>query len=377
MKKILFLDSYYQGIIESLSLTSDLNTLSEFRDEISANRFGTGTALSTEFERLGWQTEVIVPNFLQMQTAWRQEHGLGKPIRHGWNYGPHIARMPFGGQLASRLPHIHQTLVKQIEHMQPDVVYIQDLNLLNASLIKTIKVSAGLIVGEIASPLPPRKLLVGYDLIVSALDPIVDEITKLGIESRWVPLGFDLNNWSDFDASKHSRNVDVVFIGSISRLQKSTLPLIAAVANTVENFSVYGPTSTGRAMADASLSHIYKGEAWGSRMFEILGSSKISLNRHGEIAQGFATNMRMFESTGMGALLLTDATKKLDRLFIENQELLTYSSPIEAAGVIPEVLKDLDRLESVANSGQRRTHAEHTYANRAERLQEIFAEIKL
>jgi spore maturation protein CgeB len=130
-------------------------------------------------------------------------------------------------------------------------------------------------------------------------------------------------------------------------------------------------------MADASLSHIYKGEAWGSRMFEILGSSKISLNRHGEIAQGFATNMRMFESTGMGALLLTDATKKLDRLFIENQELLTYSSPIEAAGVIPEVLKDLDRLESVANSGQRRTHAEHTYANRAERLQEIFAEIKL
>jgi spore maturation protein CgeB len=128
------------------------------------------------------------------------------------------------------------------------------------------------------------------------------------------------------------------------------------------------------ALANTAFSHIYKGEAWGSEMFGILGKSKISLNRHGEVAQGFAANMRMYESTGMGALLYTDATKKLDRLFTENEEVLTYSNLAEAAEVLPELLKDDVRLKSIAINGQRRTHAEHTYANRAERLQEIFTE---
>lgn len=374
MKKILFIDSYDQGFIESLNSDGVTESLEDFKRQISANRFGTGTALSEEFERLGWESDVLVPNFRDMQVAWRCQNKLTKPIMRGWSYGPHIARVPFSNFVSKRVPHIHQTLLEQIKRTQPDVVFVQDLNILNSGLIKKIKANSGLVVGEIASPLPPLRLLDGYDLIVSALDPIVDKIGSLGIESRWVPLGFDLKNWSNFDPESNPRETDVVFIGSISRLQKSTLPLLVSIANKVENFSVYGPSSTRIALAGASISHIYKGEAWGSEMFGILGRSKISLNRHGEVAQGFATNMRMYESTGMGALLFTDATKKLDRLFTENEEVLTYSNQAGAAEMLPEILQDVDRLESIAIKGQRRTHAEHAYANRAERLQEIFSE---
>jgi spore maturation protein CgeB len=374
MKKILFLDSYYESFIEYLSSEANMNTLDDFKEQIVAKRFGTGIVFSDEFERLGWKTEVVVPNFRNMQVAWRQQNDLVKPIMQGWNYGPRIARLPFSNFFSTRIPHIHQTLIEQIRLMQPDIVYVQDLNFFNSGMIKKIKRNSGLVVGESASTLPPRRLLYDYDLIVSALDPVVDEISSMGIESRWVPLGFDLKNWSNFDHESNSREIDVVFIGSISNYQKSTLPLLATVASIVENLCVYGPSSTRIALADASLSHIYKGEAWGSEMYRILGRSKISLNRHGEVAQGFATNMRMYESTGMGALLLTDATKKLDRLFAENDEVLTYSNPTEAAEMLPEILKDVERLKSIAIKGQRRTHAEHTYANRAERLQEIFSE---
>ena len=374
MKKILFIDSYYKAFIESLNSDGLTGSFEEFKLQISANRFGTGTALSEEFERLGWESDVLVPNFRDMQVAWRRQNKLKKPIMLGWNYGPHIARAPFSNFVSKRIPHIHQTLLEQVKQMKPDVVFVQDINFLNSGMLKKIKANSGLVVGEIASPLPPRRLIDGYDLIVSALDPIVDEIANLGIKSRWVPLGFDLKNWSNFVPESNPREIDVVFIGSISRLQKSTLPLLVAIANKVENFSVYGPSSTRIALAGSSLEHIYKGEVWGSEMFGILGRSKISLNRHGEVAQGFATNMRMYESTGMGALLFTDATKKLDRLFTENEEVLTYSNQAEAAEMLPEILKDVERLKSIAIKGQRRTHAEHTYANRAERLQEIFSE---
>jgi spore maturation protein CgeB len=374
MRKILFLDSYYQGFIESLSSEAGMNTLDDFKERILGNRFGTGIALSDEFERLGWKTEVVVPNFRDMQVAWRHQNDLVKPIMQGWNHGPRIARLPLSNPFSTRIPHIHQTLIEQIRMMQPDVVYVQDLNFLNSGMIKKIKRESSLVVGEIASTLPPRRLLRGYDLIVSSIDPVVDQISSIGIESRWVPLGFDLKNWSNFDHESNPREIDVVFIGSISKYQKSTLPLLSKVASKVENFSIYGPSSTRIALAGASLSHIYKGEIWGSEMYRILGRSKISLNRHAEVAQGFANNMRMYESTGMGALLLTDATKKLDRLFTENDEVLTYSNPDEAAEMLPEILSDVERLKSIAIKGQRRTHAEHTYANRAERLQEMFSE---
>jgi len=374
LKKILFLDSYYQGFIESLNSDGLTGSFEEFKLQISANRFGTGTALSEEFERLGWESDVLVPNFRDMQVAWRHQNRLKKPIMRGWSYGPHIARLPYSDIISTRIPHIHQTLIEQIKKIQPDVVFVQDLNILNSGLIKKIKANSGLVVGEIASPLPPRRLLDGYDLIVSALDPIVDKIANIGIKSRWVPLGFDLKNWSNFVPESNPREIDVVFIGSISRLHQPTLPLLVAIANKVENFSVYGPSSTRIALAGSSIEHIYKGEVWGSEMFGILGRSKISLNRHAEVAQGFATNMRMYESTGMGALLYTDATKKLGRLFTEDEEVLTYANPAEAAEMLPEILKDAERLKSIAIRGQRRTHAEHTYANRAERLQEIFSE---
>ena len=40
-------------------------------------------------------------------------------------------------------------------------------------------------------------------------------------------------------------------------------------------------------------------------MYKILGRSKISFNRHINTAENNANNMRLYEATGMGSLLLT------------------------------------------------------------------------
>jgi spore maturation protein CgeB len=41
-------------------------------------------------------------------------------------------------------------------------------------------------------------------------------------------------------------------------------------------------------------------------MFKILARSKIVINRHGTIAGNYAVNMRMYEATGSGAMLVTE-----------------------------------------------------------------------
>jgi hypothetical protein len=43
--------------------------------------------------------------------------------------------------------------------------------------------------------------------------------------------------------------------------------------------------------------------------------AEYSLNRHIEAAEGFANNMRLFEATGVGAMLVTDDGKSLSELF--------------------------------------------------------------
>ena len=54
-------------------------------------------------------------------------------------------------------------------------------------------------------------------------------------------------------------------------------------------------------------------------MYKVYGRSKIVINRHGEVAQGFANNMRMFEATGMGALLMTGQSPNLSDFFSEKE----------------------------------------------------------
>ena len=47
----------------------------------------------------------------------------------------------------------------------------------------------------------------------------------------------------------------------------------------------------------------------------IVGKGKVTVNRHIDIAEEYANNMRLYEATGMGACLVTDAKLNLPCLF--------------------------------------------------------------
>ena len=59
----------------------------------------------------------------------------------------------------------------------------------------------------------------------------------------------------------------------------------------------------------------HRGERWGVDMYDILSRTKISFNRHINVAEKNANNMRLYEATGMGSLLLTDKKDNLKKLF--------------------------------------------------------------
>ncbi|MBX3099072.1 MAG: glycosyltransferase [Salinibacterium sp.] len=369
-RSILFVDSYYFSMLQALGLEQRPAAGDSYDVALESTLdfgFGTGGAYTRNFRALGWDAHIVIPNAFALQALWARESGSRSPWRGGWAYGAHLSRLPVVSSMLHRVPHLHGLLLDQIKHHKPDVVFVQDINLLPPTLAREIRKHTGLLVGEIASPLPPKRFLLSYDLIISALPTIVQTATSWGLHSAGVPLGFD-ERWATTSPAS-TRPIDAIFIGSFSRLQPQTTPLLQAVARRVPGLKIYGSADPDALLA-AGLSEHYAGPAWGKEMFALLGQSKLVVNRHGSIAGDYAVNMRMYESTGSGAALVTEVKSNLAELFEPGTEVLAYSNVEEAADLAAALLADPARLDAVAAAGQARTLRDHSYARRAEQLVE-------
>jgi spore maturation protein CgeB len=107
---------------------------------------------------------------------------------------------------------------------------------------------------------------------------------------------------------------------------------------------------------------------WGLDMYRALARSRVTLNRHINVAENNANNMRLYEATGVGALLITDRKDNLGELFEVGKEVVAYSSPEEAAELIRYYIAHPEEARAIALAGQARTLREHTYKRRMEEL---------
>jgi spore maturation protein CgeB len=373
-RTILFIDSYYSAVLHGLGLDvppSDDRDYASARDQLLDFGFGTGGAYQRNFRELGWDSSIVIPNSLTLQTLWARENGLGDPIGKGWAYGAHLSRLPIARDHLHRARHLHSIVLEQVKRAKPDIVVVQDLNLVPPGFAKAIRRHTRLLIGEIASPLPPKPFLLGYDRIVSALPSIVETASSWGIPASGIPLAFD-QRWAGIRPASE-REIDAIFVGSFSRLQPQTAPLLRAVADVVPGLRIYGP-ATPEVLTESGLTGYHHGQAWGRRMFELLGNSKMVINRHGAVAGPYAVNMRMFETTGAGAALITEAKSNLGDFFSVGDEVLAYRNTGEAAALAAGLLADPSRLDRIAAAGQQRTLHQHTYRHRAETLAAIIEE---
>ncbi|MBI3324806.1 MAG: glycosyltransferase [Candidatus Omnitrophica bacterium] len=109
------------------------------------------------------------------------------------------------------------------------------------------------------------------------------------------------------------------------------------------------------------------GPAPHTEMAGIYGRSRVAFNY--SIAAD--VNMRMFEATAAGALLVTNALRgeELARLgFEDRRHLVLYRSPNELLDVIGYYLEHEAQREAIAAAGQAFVLARHTYADRMRQL---------
>lgn len=109
----------------------------------------------------------------------------------------------------------------------------------------------------------------------------------------------------------------------------------------------------------------------GSDYYGIMAASKVVLNIHrDELAD--VCNVRCFEATGVGSLILTDYREGQEKFFDIENEIVTYRSSDECKEKLNYLLDNPKELDRIKKNGQKRTLKDHTTHNRCETASEIF-----
>ena len=374
--KVLVIDTYYWPLLVDHNLDRALESPEAKQAAqrlIDSLGFGTGVVYVKNLLASGHTSRLLVANSpaLQLPIAGRRRI-FDKVSQTLFRYPAIVARAGFLGDFIIKRSRFLRAIQSEIKSFVPDVLLILDINVFSRSVLRKLAPSSVIRVGEIASPLPPKRFIRGYDLIFSAHPGLVREIESMGVKASWNPLGVEASSFAK-QPSKN-RDIDVVFVGSLGRLQKNTGPLLAEVKKLVPSLQIYGSISKS-ALKKFGLAENYMGPAWGSKMHEILSRAKISINRHGEIAGPYAVNMRMYESTAAGSMLITEDKTNLKDLFTPGTEVVAYRNNRDAAEKARYYLDHPEELAKIANAGQKRTLEEHTYQQRVSRMADEISKI--
>ena len=332
MKRIAIIDTYYPAFLSTIGFNEEDSYAKRLTDVLELS-FGTADFCSRHLRMEGWNATDIVANYDSLQLRWAAENRFEKTDREA------IA-------------------IEQIRRSESSAVFVQDLSFFSVPNLIQLK-EHYLLTGQCSCQMPDIRKVRCFDLIFTSLPHYVKRFEKLGVEGVYMPLAFD-PVVLDRVGPRPERGKDCLFVGGLGWQWPNGNAFLNHLAGKIPTAEFYG---YGYEKAPAAVRAKYRGPAWALDMYRLLLSTKIAINRHGLVAETFANNLRMFEATGCGALLLTEKRSNMRDLFAED-EVVEYVSPEDATDKIRYFLDRPDELDAIATRGQQRTWRDHTYANR-------------
>lgn len=366
---------------------------------LAADAFGWGDFWSRALAPLGYEVAEFTANNQKLQAAWARERNLD--VGDDWALG-----------LAA----------KQVREYAPDVLYVDGHNFFTRSWVEALREqvpSIRLVLGWCGAPYLDGEIFQAFDVVLSCIPELVEHFRSLGHKSEHLNHAFEPNVLERLpDIPGHS--IDFSFVGQVSRGKgaHSSREALLTYLCSAESLIIFSPAADftvldgAKSLAKRGLYQlIHRGESaglsptviskvpvlkralswpeppvspnlphlkkylrpgvFGMEMFQTLRNSKVSLNSHIDASPRSASNMRMFEATGVGSCLLTDSKDNLSDLFEENREVVTYQSAEDCLEKAKWLRDHPQERSEIAAAGQRRTLRDHTFKARAPRLDSI------
>jgi spore maturation protein CgeB len=397
--KLLHLTSFYKSYIQDFyakhpGLAS--HSYAQQKAALDYDAFGWGDFWSQALKPLGYEVMGVIVNVKSLQEAWALENGLGNSPSMG----------------------LHEIVFRQIENFKPEILWYEHYD---EHLLKKIRAevpSIRIVLGWVGSAVPRTGIWQDLDLILSCAPESVAYLTEAGFRSICLSHAFEPKILGRL--RKAEKTIDCSFIGQISRDQDFHLERerILEYLSSRMKFQIFSPSATfgfedeikvlariliyegmvflrklgisestlkelsviskatkwssrPRRPVSPKLKQLLKPAVFGLEMFETLQASKVSLNVHADSSPTYASNMRLFETTGVGTCLVTEWRKNLFELFEPDKEVVTYRSPEECLEKIKWLLEHPEECQAIAKAGQARTLKDHTFIHRAGQLDRV------
>lgn len=347
--------------------------------------FGSSDFWTRALQGLGYGTCDLVANAEPLQRAWAAEHGFA-----------------FDGQ-----DWLFPVTAAQVEAFRPEVLLVADYTTVTAAFIRHLREecpSIRLVLAWCGAPYSDGSVFRECDAVLSCVPELVAHFTENGHVSRHVNHAFDrrvLERLGDTNAPA----ADFVFIGSIVKshdfhtereavllklVEETNLeiwsnvaakkgpaspPLLGGIAGRASRFLRGGARpAAAESVVDERILRRSHPPLFGLEMFRKLRGGRVALNTHIDISPVSASNMRLFEATGVGTCLLTDWKANLPELFDPEAEIVAYRDAAECVEKVRYLLGHEAERRRIADAGQRRTLRDHTFADRAARIDAIIRE---
>lgn len=357
---------------------------------------------SVALGEIGYESEEVVANIEPMQKRWAAEHGI-EFDESQW---------------------LFQIVLAQVKQFQPDILFVTDYSTFSAAFIRQLRSevpSIRLVLGWCGAPYRDGSIFNEYDLVLCCIPELVEHFRSEGHTSHHlnhsfspavleridvtsepdVDFGFmgsvvkreqfhnqrekllldlieltDLRLWTDIPriTSRDRRAVAArqFAYDAVSAVQRMGVPQsVLAATPLVQKVTNWRQRPDLSPPMDPRLAARAQKPLFGVEMFQQLHDTKVALNSHIDISPISASNIRLFEATGVGSCLLTDNKSNLATLFEPDSEVVAYDSAAECAEKVRYLLDHDKERRAIAQAGQRRTLRDHTFNQRAGELDQI------
>ncbi|MFK8037697.1 MAG: glycosyltransferase [Crocinitomicaceae bacterium] len=342
--RIAFISKYNNGYLQQLNNNKisfkSFNEGYYFQKNDFFYHYGT---LAHYIEENGHDAMLIVPNYEHLQGLWCKENNINQHTT---------------GSL--------DIVKKQLGKFDPDIVFLNSNFEYYSEIIPFSKNKGFKVVAWISCPMPKEIDIKNLDHIFTLFKPHHQLFLDLGIPSTLTHSGFDERIIESLDNKKI---YPVTFIGGIGGFHTKRELFLRKIIKKIP-LSIWGYGFKSQEKWKSILKQIkqrftfnkaYKGEVWAKSMYQVLNASQITINAHGDIAEGHSVNMRLFEATGSGTLLLTEENDQIKELFEPGKEVIVYNSPEDAIKKITYYLSHSKEAELIAKAGQLKTLENYNY----------------
>jgi|GEM_PF-1651936 len=323
-------------------------------DALLADGFGGGHLIAPYMRGVGFDPTLIITNALPAQMRWALDHGLPVP---------------------KNPQELNDLVLRQIEIINPDVLYVLDPITFDARVLAGLRVRPKLVMGWRAANIPAGTSWAGFHLMLSSDEGCRRRALELGAAAAAAFRPGFPKALAERVADT-PRSADIVFCGQMTTLHKQR---IAAMTDYLTAVSAKREVSTALhlglqkdAVFPPLLRQHDKGAVWGLDMYRAVRSGRVAPNFHIDLVVT-KENMRLIETTGVGSLMLTEADAHMETSFAPGREIETYKNPGE---LVEKTLYYLDHpaeCEAIAKRGQERCFADHAMERRAETLAGLVA----